>query len=290
MRVHHLNCASHCATGRLLDGSSLFYPPPRRVCHCLLVEGPNALVLVDTGFGLADRRRSGNHATPKAADGRSPRAKAQTAVRQIEALGYDARDVRHIVLTHLDFDHAGGLDDFPAAAVHLLDAEEKTAVRRRTMLDRIRYRPEQWESRPRWVTYPWSEGEPWFGFECVRRLAGVPPGILLVPLPGHTVGHAGVAVEADGGWLLHAGDAYFHHDEIRPHRPHGTAGLRALERVMEKSRPALLHTQARLRDLVRDHSDQVTVFCSHDALGFEELSGRPVDVPAEVRPYVERAS
>ena len=26
-----------------------------------------------------------------------------TAMRQIERLGYDARDVRHIVLTHLDF-------------------------------------------------------------------------------------------------------------------------------------------------------------------------------------------
>ena len=28
-------------------------------------------------------------------------------------------DVTDIVLTHLDFDHAGGLDDFPAATVHL---------------------------------------------------------------------------------------------------------------------------------------------------------------------------
>lgn len=28
------------------------------------------------------------------------------ALRQIEAPGFSARDVRHIVLTHLDFDHA----------------------------------------------------------------------------------------------------------------------------------------------------------------------------------------
>lgn len=33
-----------------------------------------------------------------------------TAVRQVERLGFL---VRHIVLTHLDLDHTGGLDDFP---------------------------------------------------------------------------------------------------------------------------------------------------------------------------------
>jgi glyoxylase-like metal-dependent hydrolase (beta-lactamase superfamily II) len=36
---------------------------------------------------------------------------------QVQRLGFDPRDVRHIVLTHLDFDHAGGLDDFPHATV-----------------------------------------------------------------------------------------------------------------------------------------------------------------------------
>ncbi|WP_223281445.1 MBL fold metallo-hydrolase [Streptomyces antnestii] len=40
----------------------------------------------------------------------------ETAVRQVAALGYDIEDVRHIVLTHLDLDHAGGLRDFPPAA------------------------------------------------------------------------------------------------------------------------------------------------------------------------------
>jgi glyoxylase-like metal-dependent hydrolase (beta-lactamase superfamily II) len=264
--------------GGSLDGSSLLYAPAAQLCHCLLIEAPNSLVLVDTGMGIADRT-GGPH----------EHRDALTALRQVEALGYDARDVRHIVLTHLDFDHAGGLDDFPAAAVHLLDAEEKAATRRPTLVDRIRYRPQQWASRPRWVTYPMSEGEPWFGFECVRKLAGVPPGILLVPLPGHTVGHSGVAVQTAAGWLLHAGDSYFHPDEIRPHRAGRAPGLRALERILEKNRSALLNTQARLRDLVLDHSDEVAVFCSHDVIAFEEMAGHKVNVPLEPRRVV-RAS
>ena len=212
MRVHHLNCTSMCPPGgRFFDGRSPLYRSATLVCHCLLVETRNGLVLVDTGFGLGDDRRPRPRLSPVfLAVNRPWLREAQTAVRQIEALGYSARDVRHIVLTHLDFDHAGGLDDFPAASVHLLDVEEKAAARQRTPLDRMRYRPQQWASRPRWVTYHRSEGEPWFGFECVRQLAGVPPGILLVPLAGHTLGHAGVAIESDGGWLLHAGDAYFY--------------------------------------------------------------------------------
>ena len=43
-----------------------------------------------------------------------------------------------MVLTHLDFDHAGGLDDFPAATVHLLAEERDAAVARRSALDRTR--------------------------------------------------------------------------------------------------------------------------------------------------------
>ncbi len=84
-------------------------------------------------------------------------------------------------------------------------------------LERHRYRPAQWSHSPTWSLYQ-PEGEPWFGFECVRGLDGVPPEVLLVPLPGHTRGHSAVAVQTDEGWLLHAGDAYFHHSEMDPDR------------------------------------------------------------------------
>jgi len=292
MRVHHLNCTSMCPPGgRFFDGRSPLYRSATLVCHCLLVETRNGLVLVDTGLGLGDDRRRRPRLSPVfLAVSRPWLREAQTAVRQVEALGYSARDVRHIVLTHLDFDHAGGLDDFPAASVHLLDAEEKSASRRRTPLDRMRYRPQQWASRPRWVTYPRSEGEPWFGFECVRQLAGVAPGILLVPLAGHTLGHAGVAVESEGGWLLHAGDAYFYRQEMQPRNPGCTPGLSAYQRVMEKDRGLRLNNQARLRDLARDHGGDVTIFSAHDAVEFETLAGRPANVPARLEREISQAS
>ena len=46
-------------------------------------------------------------------------------------LGFSPDDVRHIVLTHLDFDHAGGIEDFPNARVHVLAREREAAERER---------------------------------------------------------------------------------------------------------------------------------------------------------------
>jgi glyoxylase-like metal-dependent hydrolase (beta-lactamase superfamily II) len=53
-------------------------------------------------------------------------------VRQVEALGYSQSDVRHLLLTYLDRDHAGGIPDFPNAKVHVHRREHDMAVTRRT--------------------------------------------------------------------------------------------------------------------------------------------------------------
>jgi phosphoribosyl 1,2-cyclic phosphodiesterase len=43
-----------------------------------------------------------------------------SAIEQIQKLGLRPEDVQHIFVTHLDFDHAGGISDFPNATVHIL--------------------------------------------------------------------------------------------------------------------------------------------------------------------------
>ena len=160
--------------------------------------------------------------------------------------------------------------------MHLLRQERDDALAQRSWLDRQRYRPQQWSSRARWQVYGVGAGEPWFGFEGVRELDGLPPEFLMVTLPGHTLGHAGVAVRRDGRWLLQAGDAYFHHAEMHP-EPRCTPGLRMYQWMMEKDREARLRNQARLRDLAQAHAADVTVCCAHDPLEFERLAGRGMD-------------
>jgi glyoxylase-like metal-dependent hydrolase (beta-lactamase superfamily II) len=278
MRIHHLNCGTDCPLGgALFDGRSAGLTG-RLVCHCLLIEtDAYGLVLVDTGYGLRDVDHP--HRAPDPRITRVIRGtlniklrEEETAIRQIEALGFSAADVRHIVLTHLDFDHAGGLEDFPNAVVHLMEEEWSAATGpRRGFVPRNRYRPSQFDEVRNWRRYG-SPGERWFGFDAVRQLEGLPPEILLVPLPGHTWGHAGVAVQRSEGWLLHAGDAYFYRGEVRQPKRRCTPGLRGYQTMMEVDRGLRLANQERVRRLSVEHAREVRVLCAHDPVEFEQAA------------------
>lgn len=283
MRIHHLNCISTCPVGgRLMDArTESIVRRGELSCHCLLVETARELVLIDTGFGLRDVEDPRSRLSRFFLALLRPDFRAElTAISQIRRMGFDPRDVRHVVLTHLDFDHAGGLDDFPHARVHLMASEREAAFRQATMLDRMRYRPQQWSTRERWRVYE-PGGERWFGFERVRALDGVPPEIAMVPLIGHTLGHAGVAVRRDDDWLLLAGDAYFFRHEMDLEHPWCTPGLRFYQWMMEKDREQRLHNQSRLRELRRAHGDVVKLVCSHDVVEFEQLAGRSARIPEQ---------
>jgi glyoxylase-like metal-dependent hydrolase (beta-lactamase superfamily II) len=231
------------------------------VCHCLLVETErDGLVLVDAGFSTADAR------DPSRIPAMFRRLTAyrgdtsEAAVSQIAALGLDPRDVRHVVLTHMDLDHAGGLVDFPTATVHVHAAEHHAAMTRRKEIERHRYLPVQWAHGPRWQLHT-EDGDTWRGLPAISRLPGLDADIGLVPLHGHSRGHSGVIVRAGDRWLVHAGDAYFH---PRGLEPGGKApfGLRLFERITRMDRDAHAASVDALRRL-RAEPDVDTV-CAHE--------------------------
>ena len=270
MRVHHLSCGTFCPwSARLINGRGPILGAGRLVCHCLLLEGRDGLTLVDTGFGTADVADPGRfHPLFKALT--RPRFDLEeTALRQLAALGFKAADVRHLVVTHLDLDHAGGLADFPDAEVHVL-APEHAAAMAPLPRERLRYVAAQWAHGPRWVVHP-PAGERWFGFDAVRALDGAEE-VLLVPLHGHTRGHAGVAVRTPDGWLLHCGDAYFFHGELLPDGAHCPAGLSVFQWLVQLDGPARLRNQARLRELRRHHGSEVRLFSAHCPVEYERFA------------------
>jgi len=257
-------------------------------CHCLLIETAHGLTLVDTGFGTRDVRDPRSRLSGFFLALLSPDFREElTAIRQVERLGFKPQDVRHIVLTHLDFDHAGGLDDFPWARVHMLRQERDAAVARRSWLDQQRYRPRQWSDRSKWQVHDGMSGNHWLGFDQVCGGHGLPDDILMVPLVGHTLGHAAVAIRLANGWLLQAGDAYFHHREMDLATPWCTPGLRAYQWLMEKDREARLANQVRLRALRAAHPE-VDICCAHDPVEFQRLAHRPMSEPAPPLPPAER--
>ncbi|MEP6814885.1 MAG: MBL fold metallo-hydrolase [Marmoricola sp.] len=264
-KVHHLNCATMAPAGSF--GGRL--APPRLVAHCLLLEGDDGLTLVDTGLGTADLAAPAKRlTTPFVRLTRPALDPAETAISQVRGLGFGAGDVRDVVLTHLDLDHAGGLGDFPSASIHVY-ADELAAAQHPTMAERGRYRRVQWDHAPTWVEHD-AVGEDWFGFSAVTVLAD---DVLMVPLIGHTRGHCGVAVRRpSGGWFLHAGDSYFFHGE-KETPPSYSKALSIFQSVVQRDKKARLDNQERLRTLQADHGDEITMFCAHDAVEFDALEG-----------------
>ncbi|MCY0854681.1 MBL fold metallo-hydrolase [Cupriavidus sp. D39] len=181
-------------------------------------------MLVDTGLGQQDVRESKRRLGSAYPALFRPRLSMdETAISQIRLLGYDPRDVRHIVPTHVDLDHVGGLGDFPDAQVHIFKPELQH-IQQPTPSDLRRFRLVQFDHNPKWVVHE-EQGEQWFGFSSIRAIPGLSIDILLIPLIGHTRGHVGVAVKQGDRWLLHCGDAYYHHSQVTdaPDVPFGLA-------------------------------------------------------------------
>ncbi|WP_024794010.1 MBL fold metallo-hydrolase [Tomitella biformata] len=204
MRVHHLNCAT-------LRPPAM---PDGLVCHVLLLETASGLVLVDSGLGLRDPAERARRFGPARFFVRPAYDPEESAFRQITRLGLDPQDVRHIVLTHFDADHTGGIADFPWAQIHLTAAESFAARHPQTLQEKGRYLPAQLEHNPLLVEHTPAQSESWRGFPGAKELTDIAPGIVLINLPGHSRGHAAVAVDAGERWVLHAGDSFYHHGQV----------------------------------------------------------------------------
>jgi N-acyl homoserine lactone hydrolase len=171
-----------------------------------LVEHPEAgPVLVDTGLHEQVATDVG------AALGRLGKLaftidmKPEWAVpHQLRARGVDPADVKTIVMTHLHYDHASGLSQFPQATVHV-DAREHADASNGRLLDGF---------IPRLLQTPGQRWETFSHDEDVVDLLG--DGMIrLLRTPGHTSGHRSVALRlASGGELLLTGDAAYARETI----------------------------------------------------------------------------
>lgn len=199
-----------------LDGGTLFATVPKAVWQSLqpvaadntvllandplLIESRDGLVLVDTGLGE-----------------QCPQGYACTApwalLQGLEALGIGREDIRHVVITHGDFDHAGGLTlssvdggrqlTFPGAVHHLQQKEweDLHAPHRRSA--------EAYDS----VSLPLlSAGK----LHLVDGDEVICPGITVRLSGGHTRGHQVVEIRSGNHLALHLGDLMPTHNHVNP--------------------------------------------------------------------------
>lgn len=251
-KIHHILCGS------------LHAPPyPKAICHCLLLEDRNGLALIDTGIGFLDGKRPVERIGQALIDSAGFLFHVEeTAVRQVEKLGFRTSDVHHAILTHCDPDHAGGLADFPHVQVHVSE-EEHTGVAKR----RPRYLPVQFAHDPDWCRYPRST-RTWYGLEARPVSIGFDTEVLLIPLFGHTLGHCGIAIGQGTKWVLHVGDAYYLRIEtVTDDQP---VSLLAAQRADDNA--LRLASLEHIKRLMRDHAVDIEIFGYHDPA---EFPGKP---------------
>jgi len=263
MVIHHLNCGTLKAPIIQVDS----------IVYCLLIETSSGLVLVDTGFGSRDysapslKMRFFLHYMGVL------RNLEETALFQVKALGYDVKDVRHIIQTHLHVDHAGGLADFPWADIHVFKPEYLGANIPKGAME-FAYVKTHWVHDPKWVFHEKPLVD-WFGFESIPVLKTPEADFLLIPLPGHTRGHCGVAIGKPGNWLLHCGDAAspFHRDTDLHNRGESVHQMNFLSARFTNL--AIGSHVPQLRGLLRDHGAEVQAISSHDIFSFREFNSLP---------------
>ena len=258
-RIHHMNFGSLYPR----------IPHTHAICYGLVIESDDGLVLVDTGFGTKDYTAPSLRMRLFTPWFGVPGRFEETAIHQISQMGFRREDVRHIILTHLHFDHAGGLPDFPSAQVHVHHDEFEAAHRPRGFAG-FGYDQAQWSHGPRWVLHEDIDAE-WFGFDCMQFVNGISPEILLIPLPGHSRGHCGVAIRDSGGWLFQCGAAAsaFHQETDLHDRGKAAHCLDFVPRRLAH-RIVGPHIR-RLRKLISDHSAAVRVISAHDIYSYTEL-------------------
>jgi glyoxylase-like metal-dependent hydrolase (beta-lactamase superfamily II) len=164
----------------------------RQALNCLLVETPAGRVLVETGIGerVSDRTR-----TMRAYEG-------PAVVPALRTAGFDPASVAVVALSHLHYDHAGGLlladgsRAFERATIVAQRAEWEIALADHPRIVASYDQPELRLVRD-WGAEGWADGE--------RELL---PGVSVVPTGGHTAGHQAVVVRGPGGTLGFFGDLF----------------------------------------------------------------------------------
>ena len=131
----------------------------------ILVETDQGPVLIDTGLGLHDHESPSKKLRFFRFQFGLPYASEETANRQLAGQGIPPESVQHIVLTHLHFDHAGGLPDFPWAKVHVHQQEHAALSHPKSWWEWTAYDRADFAHQPDWVLYQ-NCTEKWFEFDA----------------------------------------------------------------------------------------------------------------------------
>ena len=195
---------------------------------CLLVRVGDRRILVDTGFGLVSGRPQVGH-----------------LVESLAALGVSPSDIDTVVVSHAHGDHIGGASAgsgdaarpaFGSARYWLGQADwdhfsQPDVLASRAGLD-VKLLPLHHAA-----VLDLADGE-----------QEVAPGVRLLPLPGHTPGHMGVAFTSGQEMAIYVGDLIHHPFQVE--HPEWSPTFDSLPPISRATRTQLLERARRDHSLV----------------------------------------
>ncbi|MEN8190355.1 MAG: MBL fold metallo-hydrolase [Thermodesulfobacteriota bacterium] len=203
-----------------LDGGTMFGAVPRvlweRKCppdasnliplvnDVLLVRTVEASIIIDTGLGnrLSEKQL-------KIFQVESP----WSLVDDLAILGLGRQDIDHVLLTHCDFDHAGGI------VMGTEEGEELTFPKAVHHVHELEWQDVKAPCRRAQSTY-WPENFALLEASGLLELGGdhkeICPGISLHRSGGHTRGHQIVEISSGGETAVHLGDLFPTRHHVNP--------------------------------------------------------------------------
>ncbi len=165
-----------------------------------VLKSDRRTIVVDTGFDKIEGARRG-------------RDVMMNPTEALTSIGIDSRSIEDVVITHMHYDHAGTLGDFPNARVYVQDSEVQFCTGR-AMLDgseRMAYTADHVKDLIDKVFN-----------EQVSFIDGdeeIAPNVSLHRVPGHTAGMQCLRVKTKRGWTVLASDAAHYFENWKDRNP-----------------------------------------------------------------------
>ena len=184
-----------------------------------VIRNANRTILVDTGFDHKEAAARGRKIT-------------EEPIVSLKRIGIEPAAIKETIITHLHFDHAGTMDQFPASKFHLQEAEMAYATGK-CMCEASMRVPFTADHVCQMVKHVYSGRVQFHDGD-----GQVAPGITVHKCPGHSKGIQAIRVNTAHGPVVLASDVVHFYGNIEQRRPFfitidQEATLRSYDRLID---------------------------------------------------------